>query len=167
MFTGCEFDSESELYYYRARYYDPALGRFLSADPIGFAGQDTNFYRYVENNPLNRTDPSGLKGLSGILDIPDYLDPNAGASIGAITGTVGGTILCGPGCGIAGGIIGSQVGGFITPNSGSLNVGHDEDVFNNYYNNIQSNNNLPPINSTYDPLPIKKVKPNKNSCSIN
>lgn len=46
-------------YYYRARYYDPALGRFLSEDPIGFKSQDTNFYRYVFNNPLKHTDPSG------------------------------------------------------------------------------------------------------------
>jgi len=60
-------DSESHLYYYRARYYDPALGRFLSADPIGFGGGDTNFYRYVENNPNRFRDPFGLQsyGNSG------------------------------------------------------------------------------------------------------
>ena len=38
-FIGPEFDSESHLYYYRARYYDPGIGRFLSADPIGFSGR--------------------------------------------------------------------------------------------------------------------------------
>jgi RHS repeat-associated protein len=58
-FTGREFDSESHLYYYRARYYDPSLGRFLTADPIGFASGDTNFYRYVLNNPNIYKDPSG------------------------------------------------------------------------------------------------------------
>jgi hypothetical protein len=46
--------------YYRARYYDPGVGRFISEDPIGFDGGDTNLYRYVGNSPLNYTDPSGL-----------------------------------------------------------------------------------------------------------
>jgi RHS repeat-associated protein len=47
------------LYYHGARYYDPSAGRFLSEDPIGFKGGDTNFYRYVENNPVKHTDPKG------------------------------------------------------------------------------------------------------------
>jgi RHS repeat-associated protein len=47
--------------YYRARYYDPAAGRFISEDPARFdAG--VNFYAYVWDNPLNGTDPSGLDG---------------------------------------------------------------------------------------------------------
>ncbi|MBK9112497.1 MAG: hypothetical protein IPM88_12680 [Nitrospira sp.] len=45
--TGREFDSESGLYYYRARYYDALMGRFLQKDPIGFGSGDSNFYRYV------------------------------------------------------------------------------------------------------------------------
>ncbi len=45
--------------YYRARYYDPATGRFISEDPLGFAA-DVNFYRYVHDNPANLTDPWGL-----------------------------------------------------------------------------------------------------------
>jgi len=60
-FTGREWDADAELYYYRARWYDPAAGRFLSEDPIGLAGGDSNFYRYVGNDPVNRTDPSGLR----------------------------------------------------------------------------------------------------------
>jgi RHS repeat-associated protein len=59
-FAGREYDKETGLYYYRARYYDPSLGRFISQDPIGFGGQDANLYRYVGNNPVNATDPSGL-----------------------------------------------------------------------------------------------------------
>ena len=59
-FTGREFDAESGLYYYRARYYDPALGQFIQSDPIGFAAGDLNIYAYVENDPFNWTDPSGL-----------------------------------------------------------------------------------------------------------
>jgi RHS repeat-associated protein len=58
-FTGREIDSESELYYYRARYYSPRSGRFISSDPIGFAAGDTNLYRYVSNNPIINKDPSG------------------------------------------------------------------------------------------------------------
>src|SRR5262249_57332646 len=61
-FTGHEWDPESGLSYYRARYYDPKLGRFLSEDPIGFEGGDANFYAYVFNNPTTWIDPSGLLG---------------------------------------------------------------------------------------------------------
>ncbi|RKY40027.1 MAG: hypothetical protein DRP85_09390, partial [Candidatus Makaraimicrobium thalassicum] len=57
-YTGRELD-EDDLYYYRARYYDPTTQRFLSQDPIGFNSGDFNFYRYVGNSPGNFTDPSG------------------------------------------------------------------------------------------------------------
>ena len=59
-FTGREWDPETGLYYYRARYYDPKLGRFISEDPIGFA-VDVNFYAYVKNNPVRWTDAYGLQ----------------------------------------------------------------------------------------------------------
>jgi RHS repeat-associated protein len=62
-FTGREFDAETQLYYYRARYMDPALGRFISKDPIGLDGGDANFYGYVGNNPVNWVDPWGLFDL--------------------------------------------------------------------------------------------------------
>ena len=78
-FTGREYDPETGLYYYRARYYDASTGRFISKDPIGFYGGDTNLYRYVDsvgkpietnlyayafNNPLKYIDPLGLWGFS-------------------------------------------------------------------------------------------------------
>jgi hypothetical protein len=44
---------------YRARYYNPTTGRFLSEDPIGFAGSGANLYAYASENPLRFTDPSG------------------------------------------------------------------------------------------------------------
>lgn len=47
--------------YYRARYYDPQNGRFLSEDPIGSAGGGLNFYAYAQADPINLSDPSGLK----------------------------------------------------------------------------------------------------------
>ena len=49
----------SQASYYRARYYDPAAGRFLREDPARFAGGQ-NFYSYVANKPVNRKDPLGL-----------------------------------------------------------------------------------------------------------
>jgi len=58
-YTGREFDTQ-ELYYYRARYYDPTVGRFISSDPIEFMAGDVNFYRYVGGDPVNFVDPSGL-----------------------------------------------------------------------------------------------------------
>jgi RHS repeat-associated protein len=59
-YTGREFDTDTGLYYYRARFYDPAVGRFISEDPIGFAGGNVNIYSYVGNNPILFSDPSGL-----------------------------------------------------------------------------------------------------------
>ena len=58
-YTGREYDVETGLYYYRARYYNPETGRFISEDPIGFRDGDLNLYRYVGNNPVNQVDPSG------------------------------------------------------------------------------------------------------------
>jgi len=48
------------LHYYRARFYDANLGRFISEDPIGFRGGDGNLFGYVFNNPQSFTDPKGL-----------------------------------------------------------------------------------------------------------
>lgn len=48
------------LYYMRARYYDPDVGRFISEDPTGFDGGDMNLMAYVANNPANLVDPNGL-----------------------------------------------------------------------------------------------------------
>ena len=63
-FTGRENDSgagpfEGDLYYNRARYYSPVLQRFMSQDPIGFGGGDTNLYAYATNSPTNLGDPTG------------------------------------------------------------------------------------------------------------
>jgi RHS repeat-associated protein len=59
-YTGREQDNETGLDYYRARYYDSAVGRFISEDPLDFGAGDTNLTRYVGNSPTNGTDPSGL-----------------------------------------------------------------------------------------------------------
>lgn len=60
LFTGREWDNHTKLYYYRARHYDPQLGRFLQKDPVrGVLSSGLNTYAYVENNPVNWVDPSG------------------------------------------------------------------------------------------------------------
>ncbi|MBA3811548.1 MAG: RHS repeat-associated core domain-containing protein [Caulobacteraceae bacterium] len=65
-YTGQAMIPEARLYHYKARAYDPALGRFLQTDPIGMAA-DVNLYAYVGNDPINARDPSGTAGLG--LDI--------------------------------------------------------------------------------------------------
>jgi RHS repeat-associated protein len=57
-YTGRE-DDGTGLYFYRNRYYHPALGRFISEDPIGIIG-GINLYAYVDNNPISYSDPFGL-----------------------------------------------------------------------------------------------------------
>ena len=56
--TAREFDTETSLYYYRARYYDPNSGRFFSEDGTRFK-VGPNFYNYAYNRPLDLVDPSG------------------------------------------------------------------------------------------------------------
>jgi RHS repeat-associated protein len=58
-YTGRESDPETGLYYYRARYFDANVGRFISTDPIGFEAGDSNLYRYVNNSSALATDPTG------------------------------------------------------------------------------------------------------------
>jgi RHS repeat-associated protein len=59
MFTAREYDNETGLYYYRARYYDPKVGRFMTKDPIKLRG-GINQYIYAKNNPVLFVDPMGL-----------------------------------------------------------------------------------------------------------
>jgi len=66
-YAGREWEPEAALYFNRARFYDPSLGRFISRDPIGEAG-GLNLYGYVFNNPVNLNDPLGLEP-------PGYIPP--------------------------------------------------------------------------------------------
>ena len=68
-YTGRELDQETGLYYYRARYYDSQVGRFLRPDPIGFSG-GINLYGYVAGNPVRFSDPRGLKSRAYCKRIP-------------------------------------------------------------------------------------------------
>jgi RHS repeat-associated protein len=112
-YTGRELDAESGLDYYRARYYDSSVGRFVSVDPMGFGAGDTNLYRYVGNNSTNATDPSGEwinfaigAGIGFVSDLGMQLWDNRGTDkgidltrlaistgIGAISGGVGGALI--------------------------------------------------------------------------
>lgn len=86
-FTGRENDGTG-LYFYRARYYSPTFQRFVSHDPIGFAGGDSNLYGYVWNDPANFMNPPGLWGVGGTIG------GEGGTGLGPVavggTGSVGG-----------------------------------------------------------------------------
>ena len=60
IFAGMQYDAATGLYLDGERYYNPAIGRFMSQDPTGFGGGDTNLYRYVGNDAPNMVDPNGL-----------------------------------------------------------------------------------------------------------
>jgi RHS repeat-associated protein len=64
MFTGRQFDEESGLYFYRARYQHPRLGRFLQRDPASALSEMVNLYEYADSNPVNSLDPSGMLALT-------------------------------------------------------------------------------------------------------
>jgi RHS repeat-associated protein len=73
-YTGRDNDSNG-LDYYRARYYAPQTGRFISEDPAGFSG-GINFYAYAGDNPVNNIDPSGLTTVTSTAWFPGA-SPNA------------------------------------------------------------------------------------------
>ncbi len=110
-FTGQEQDPETGLYFYQARYYNPALGRFISPDsivPEPGNPQSLNRYSYVTNNPLRYTDPTGhFFGLDDLI-IGVVVGAIIGGTTAAITGgNVGKGILTGA---ITGGFMGAAGG---------------------------------------------------------
>ena len=99
-YTGREFDQETGLRYYRARYYNSSGGRFTSEDPIGFLGSGTNFYRYVNNSPLNSGDPSGKSAvvvLPIVVEFPVVVPIVVSGGLGWVTGRAIGNMPIGNG----------------------------------------------------------------------
>jgi len=103
-YTGMLLDGGSGFYYDHARWYDPQLGRFITQDPSGFAAGDADLYRYVNNSPMNATDPTGL------FDWP--------SSFGGISaGTVAGAILNPVGTLIGGAVAGGAAMAGVDPST--------------------------------------------------
>jgi RHS repeat-associated protein len=131
-FTGRENDGTG-LYYYRARYYNPDTGRFLSEDPAGFSGSGANLYNYAADGPTNFSDPRGLQtvqtGIGGTYSPP--LIPIAGTGgVGVATdgmGDVGIYVYFG-----YGGALGSGLsGGFQAWDSNANTINDIAGPFNN------------------------------------
>ena len=108
--------SVAVLDHIQIRHYNPGTGRFISEDPIGFEGEDTNLYRYTLNNPLIFRDPDGLKGEAGAA-YGGATTPNSGELVGQIIGGAVG--------GAAGSVVGGYIGGKFTPNSGTFDPNSD------------------------------------------
>ena len=108
-FTGKEEDPETSLYYYGARYYDPQLGRFISADTVVQAPNDPqtlNRYSYCRNNPLSYTDPTGHSFWG---DVGDFFKSVFTGIVGAaVTVLTGGNVMMG---GMAAGMVSGAMTG--------------------------------------------------------
>jgi len=83
LFAGQDVDETTGLQYVRARWYSPVVGGFVSRDPIGFEGGDSNVYRYVGGNPANYTDPLGLQASSSSGGPGGSSSASSGASSGS------------------------------------------------------------------------------------
>jgi RHS repeat-associated protein len=132
-YTGQAAFPEAQAYHYKARVYDPAMGRFLQTDPIGQA-DDPNLYAYVRGDPVNKTDPTGACPLcagfgalvggstSAVFEV-GYQVAESGkiTDLGAVGtaglgGFVGGAIAGGTGCVSCGG----AAAGFVTSTLDSI-----------------------------------------------
>jgi RHS repeat-associated protein len=92
-------DERNGLLYMRARYYDPEVGRFISKDPIGFAGGDVNLYGYVGSNPVNWVDPFGLDPIDYPIlkcHVVTHDDPVENLYGAVILGSIATGLILGP-----------------------------------------------------------------------
>ncbi len=131
-FTGREDDGPSNLYYNRARYYAPQLGRFISQDPIGFGG-GLNQYAYVGGNPISHTDTSGLADDFGGLVLYTGTEAEAISAqqaaasapmpVNIVSGSGGNAVAVGSGFDSASGVYYNrqtgESGGFTTTGAGA------------------------------------------------
>jgi RHS repeat-associated protein len=101
LFTGQEWRGDIGLSNYKARWYQPTLGRFMQNDPVRFDAGDINLYRYCFNNPANANDPTG--------NLTEY-EKNQIRESALAGGTVAGTILGGTAGGAGGAVLGAPTG---------------------------------------------------------
>jgi len=100
LFQGREYSWKTGLYYFRARYYNPTTGRWLSKDPIGIAGGLNQYVAFLNNGVLFR-DPNGEVGVAGLV------------IGGVVGGIIGGSIAAWRGENVWAGAFGGAVGGAI------------------------------------------------------
>jgi len=175
-FTSQELDSETGLYHYGARCYDPALGRFTTADsivPDPTNPQSLNRYSYVQNNPIKYTDPSGhgwfkklrrafrrvfkqarrvVRAVKKVYSKPVFRIASA-VVVGAVTGGASFAVLGGEGLfAYAGATIIGGGSGYLTYASSGYSEGGGGSRSSGIIN-AGSSASLAPIGTLYYPLP--------------
>lgn len=116
-YRGYVYDTESTLYYLQSRYYDPEMGRFISADDTAYLGADGtplsyNLFAYCKNNPVMLSDPNGYApewwhwAISGAMVV-------AGVALVAtgVGGVAGGTLICAGANSMIGSYVSEATGG--------------------------------------------------------
>ena len=111
-FAGGLHDRDTGLVRFGYRDYDPDIGRWTAKDPIGFVGGNTDLFGYVQNDPLNLTDPSGQFLATAAVGA------FAGGASGVITGLKTGNTIGAVLGGISGAIVGAAVGAILPQWSG-------------------------------------------------
>lgn len=136
-YTGREWDSESGMYYYRARYYDPSVGRFLQQDPhpgkLAIPATFLSKYTYTGNNPVMYGDPSGMSWVS------DFFGGSGGFLGDIITAAVTVAVLAACGVALPAALIavGSVAGGAAVA-AGVMAAFQGGNFLDNFSNNFHS-----------------------------
>jgi RHS repeat-associated protein len=141
-FTGRENDGAANLYYYRARYYNAAQGRFISEDPIRLRG-GINTYAYVGGNPAMWIDPSGTGPVGQAIGstVGGFLGGVVGGVVGGALGAGGGTLVA-PGVGtVGGGVAGVEAGAAVGVVGGAAVGGYIGDKVGDVIDGIVHSNN--------------------------